>query len=95
MKIFMAKFDNPLNKYEWLTKEVEITSMDNIDVIMGICATNSYAEIISVSESDNPEFVKQIKMVLDNLYPTPAWRIIEYLSSKLKRIVDYENMEKL
>lgn len=61
MRVIIFKLDNPSNKYEWQIKDVAVKTVDDLEKLMGCCATYLYAEVYHIDNDDEPALVEHTK----------------------------------
>ena len=79
MKVILFKLDNPGNKYEWFSKDIEIKTINDIEKIAGYCAVHMYVELYQVDKDDDPVVVEAIRKYITKIYPESAKDIIMVL----------------
>lgn len=87
MKVILFVLDKPGNKYDWLFKDIEIKTLEDIEQIIGYCAEHIYVELYQIDKDDDPIIVEKVKKYLFKLYPRTSKDTIMRLFKLSEKLV--------
>ena len=94
MKVILFKLDAPGNKYEWLFRDIEIKTLEDIEQIIGYCSNHMYVELYQIEEDDDSSLVKEVSRILSIRYPRTAKDTIMRLFKLVERAVEIQNEQR-